>query len=58
MLLVELKNWAALDGAEANFGAIVDKLIGPEDKQTEMVVKRTELRDVLGTRNLQEIIFK
>lgn len=58
MLLIELKNWAALDGAEEKFGAIEEKLIGPETRQTEMMLKRGEIRDILGTKNLHEIIFK
>ena len=58
MLLVEQKNWGAFDGADAKFDAIVEKLVGPEKKQVEMMVKRSEIREILGTRNLQEIVFK
>jgi hypothetical protein len=58
MLLVEQKNWGAFDGADAKFDAIVEKLVGPDQKQVEMMVKRSEVREILGTRNLQEIIFK
>ena len=58
MLLVESKNWAAFDGADDKFDAIVEKLVGPEKKQVEMMVKRSDVRETLGTRNLQEIIFK
>jgi len=58
MLLVESKNWAAFDGADDKFDAIVEKLVGPEKKQVEMMVKRSDVREILGTRNLQEIIFK
>jgi len=58
MLLVEQKNWAAFDGADDKFDAIVEKLVGPDKKQVEMMVKRSEVREILGTRNLREIIFK
>jgi hypothetical protein len=58
MLLVESKNWAAFDGADDKFDTIVEKLVGPEKKQVEMMVKRSDVRELLGTRNLQEIIFK
>jgi len=58
MLLVESKNWAAFDGADDKFNTIVEKLVGPEKKQVEMLVKRSDVREILGTRNLQEIIFK
>jgi hypothetical protein len=58
MLLVESKNWAAFDGADDEFDAIVEKLVGSEKKQVEMMVKRSDVREILDTRNLQEIIFK
>ena len=56
MLLVESKNWAAFDGADDKFDALLEKMIGPETKQTEMMVKRSDVREIVGTRNLQEII--
>ncbi|MDQ2964035.1 MAG: hypothetical protein M3R31_12915 [Pseudomonadota bacterium] len=58
MLLVESKNWAAFDGSDDKFDAIVEKLVGPEKKQVEIMVKRSDVREILGTRNVQEIIFK
>ncbi|HEY2967614.1 MAG TPA: hypothetical protein VGK75_04525 [Casimicrobiaceae bacterium] len=58
MLLVESKNWAAFDGADDEFDAIVEKLVGSEKKQVKMMVKRSDVREILDTRNLQEIIFK
>lgn len=58
MLLVELKNWAALDGLSAKFETIVEKLIGPETTQTEMMIKRADMREILGTKDVQEITFK
>jgi hypothetical protein len=58
MLLVEQKNWAAFDGADDKFDAILEKLIGPDKKQVELMVKRSDVREIVGTRNLQEIIFK
>jgi hypothetical protein len=58
VLLVESKNWAAFDNANDKFDAIAEKLVGPETKQTEMVVKRSDVREILGTRNLQEMILR
>ena len=58
VLLVESKNWAAFDGASEKFDSVMEKLIGPETKTDEMAVKRDALREILGTRNLQEIILK
>ncbi|HEV3239235.1 MAG TPA: hypothetical protein VG429_02440 [Casimicrobiaceae bacterium] len=58
ILLVESKNWAAFDGADDKFDALVEKLVGSETKQTEMMVKRSDVREILGSRNLQEIILR
>jgi hypothetical protein len=54
MLLVESKNWAAFDGLDDKFDGIVEKLVGPEKKQVEMMVKRSDVREILGTRNCRK----
>jgi len=58
MLLVEYKNWAALDGLSAKFDALALKMVGSEEKQVQMMVKRTETREILGDKMLQEIVLK
>lgn len=58
MLMVEYKNWAALDGLSDKFDARALKLVGSEEKQVQMMVKRTEVREILGEKTLQEITFK
>ena len=58
MLLVEVKNWAQLDTPPETFDAIMDKLVGPEKQQMELLVKRSDMREVVGIKNLQEIRFK
>lgn len=58
MFLVEFKNWAAFDGMEAKFRAIESKVIGPEDKQVQIMTKRVEAREVLGEKVMQELIPK
>jgi hypothetical protein len=58
MLLVESKNWAAFDGIQEKFDRVTEKLVGPESKINELAIKRGDLREILGTRNLQEIDFK
>ena len=58
MLMVEYKNWAALDGLSDKFDALALKLVGSEEKQVQMMVKRTEVREILGEKTLQEITFK
>ncbi len=58
MLLVETKNWAAFDGADDKFDAIAEKLVGPEKAQMESLIKRGEVREIVGVRNFQEMTFK
>jgi len=58
MFLVEFKNWAALDGIEAKFRAIESKLIGSEDKQVQLMTKRADVRDIVGSKMMQELITK
>lgn len=58
MFMEEYKNWAAFDGLSDKFEAIEAKLIGNEDKRTQMMVKRTEVREILGDKVLQELILK
>jgi hypothetical protein len=58
ILMVEFKNWAAFDGLSDKFRALSQKMVGSEDKQTQMMIKRTDVREILGTKNMQEISYK
>ena len=58
MLMVEAKNWAALDGIDEKFDAIQRRIIGNEDAQRQLATKRIEVRRVLGAKNAQEIFLK
>ena len=58
MFMVEYKNWAALDGLSDKFDALALKLVGTEEQQVQMMVKRTETREILGDKMVQEITFK
>ena len=58
MLLVEQKNWGAFDGADGKFDAIAEKMVGPEKAQMESMIKRSDMREIVGVRNFQEINFK
>jgi hypothetical protein len=58
MLMVEYKNWAAFDGLSDKFDALTLKLVGSEEKQIQIMVKRTEAREIVGEKFLQEITFK
>ena len=58
MLMVEYKNWAALDGLQDKFDAVALKVVGSQETQSQLRVKRNELREILGSKTLQEITFK
>ena len=58
MIMEEYKNWASFDGLSDKFDALSKKLIGPEEKQVEMMVKRLETREIVGEKVLQEITLK
>ena len=58
ILMVEYKNWAAFDGIGDKFRVMAQKIVGSEDKQQQMMIKRTDVREILGTKNMQEIHYK
>ena len=58
MILEEYKNWAAFDGLSDKYDAIAKKIIGAEDKQVQLMTKRTEVREILGDKTMQELIIK
>ncbi len=58
LFLQELKNWAAFDGMSAKMDAIEEKIIGPQDKQNQLLAKRVEVREVLGEKMMQELLTK
>lgn len=58
MFMTEYKNWAAFDGITAKYDAIAAKVIGSEDKQVQLMTKRTETREILGNKTMQELIIK
>jgi len=58
ILMVEFKNWAAFDGISDKFRALAEKMVGSEDKQVQMMTKRTEVREIVGTKTMQEIFLR
>jgi hypothetical protein len=58
MFMTEFKNWAAFDGITAKYDAIASKIVGPEDKQVQLMTKRTETRESIGNKTMQELIIK
>ena len=58
MILDEFKNWAAFDGLTAKYEAIMSNLVGSQEKQVQLLTKRTEVREILGAKNMQEVVTK
>ena len=58
MFLDEYKNWAAYDGISAKYDAIERKVIGTEEQVLQVMTKRTEVREIIGEKNMQELIIK
>ena len=58
VILEEYKNWAAFDGITAKYDAIMDKLGQSEEKQTQVMEKRVEVRSIIGEKTFQEIVPK
>ena len=58
MLMYELKNHAAEDGLSDKMESMRNKLFGCEDVQQKSAVARNDLRELLGGKSTQELIFK
>ena len=58
ILMVEYKNWAAFDGLSDKFRTLAEKMVGSEDKQVQMMMKRTDVREIIGTKTMQEIYLR
>ena len=44
--------------AAHSFHVLAQKMVGSEDKQMQMMVKRTEVREIVGTKTMQEVFLK
>ncbi len=58
LLLVEYKNWGALDGLDAKLRAIESKIVGGPEQNRALMTKRLEVRRILGAKNAREIFLK
>ncbi|HLZ66651.1 MAG TPA: hypothetical protein VKQ29_10490 [Aliidongia sp.] len=58
VILEEFKNWAAFDGLTAKYDTLMDKLGQTEEKQTQAMEKRVEVRSIIGMKTFQEIVPK
>jgi hypothetical protein len=55
---IQYKNWAALDGATAKGEAIRDKILGGKAQLQDLNDKRAEIREIISSELLQEIMLK
>ena len=58
LIMVEFKNMAALDGLREKTDPIVSKVVGGQDAQRQMAVKRLDVREILGTKTMREVTLK
>jgi hypothetical protein len=58
ILTVTYKNWAAFDDLDDKQDAITERLQGSHDKQNQMAIGREQMREVLGSNSIQELIIK
>lgn len=55
---IQYKNWAALDGQAAKAEAIRDKILGGKAQAQDLGEKRSEIREIISSELLQEIVLK
>ena len=58
LLMVEYPNMAALDGLREKTDPIGAKMVGSEDQQRQLAVKRLEIREIMGDKTMREITLK
>jgi hypothetical protein len=58
LLMVEYKNMAALDGLREKTEPIMAKVMGGQDAQRQLAVKRLDVREILGIKTMREVILK
>jgi hypothetical protein len=58
LILVEYPNWGAFDHLRDKMDPVVSKVMGSQDQQRELAVKRLDIREILGTKTMQEITLK
>lgn len=58
LILVEYPNMAAFDGLREKMDPLLAKAMGSEEQRTQMAVKRLDIREILGTKTMREIMLK
>lgn len=57
MILLEYKNMAAMEGHDAQWDAIRDKVLGGQDQEKTLMKNRLEYREIMGEKMMREVIF-
>jgi hypothetical protein len=57
-IAIQYKNWAALDGAAAKGEAVRDKILGGKSQALDLNDKRAEIREIISSELLQEVVLK
>ena len=58
LLMIQYPNMAALDGLRDKTDPIGAKMIGNDDQQRQLAVKRLEIREIIGDKTMREITLK
>ncbi len=58
LLMIEYKNMAALDGANEKWEAIDAKIFGSPEQRKVLYTKRSEVREIVGSKVVREITLK
>jgi hypothetical protein len=58
LILVEYPNWAAFDTLREKMDPVLAKVMGSEEQRKDMAVKRLDVREILGTKTMREIMLK
>ena len=58
LLMIEYPNMAAMDGLRDKTDPIATKMLGTDDQQRQMAVKRLEIREIMGDKLMREITLK
>ena len=58
LLMIQYPNMAALDNLRDKTDPILGKMIGNDDQQRQLAVKRLEIRDIMGGKTMREVTLK
>jgi hypothetical protein len=58
LILVEYPNMAAFDSLRDKMDPVLAKVMGSEEQRKDMAVKRLDVREILGTKTMREIMLK